>query len=83
MMKLSNYMLGEMGYVNHPASDLLEINFGIIKVYSLRGVLFEKDSTIKLSEKVNFGKNCTVVISESINEASKILVEDVYADIVI
>ena len=46
----------------------------------MRGILFERDSPIKLSEKVNFGKNCTVIISDSINEASQKLVDDVYAE---
>lgn len=79
-MILSKYALEQMGYVEFPESDSLEIHFGIIKVYSLRGIVFEKNSPIKLSEKVGFGKSCTVAISDSINEASKLLVDDVYTD---
>lgn len=79
-MILSKYALEQMGYVEFPESDSLEIHFGIIKVYSLRGIVFEKNSPIKLSEKVSFGKGCSAVISESVNEASKLLVDDLYTD---
>lgn len=79
-MILSRYAIQQMGYSEHPQSDTLEINFGIILVLSLRGIVFEKDCQFKQSKVVNFGKNCSVVISESVNDAAKLLVNDTFAD---
>lgn len=76
----TKYALEQMGYIKYPESDSLEIHFGIMKIYSLRGIVFEINSPMKLSEKINFGKGCTAVISESVNEAYKLLVDEVYTD---
>ncbi len=79
-MIFSKYAIELMGYSEYPESDSLEIHFGIILSYSLRGIVFEKDSQLKQSKVVNFGENCTVVISQSINEASKLLTNDIFTD---
>lgn len=79
-MILSKHAIEAMGFTEYPQSDSLEISFGIIKAYSLRGMVFEKNSEIKQSKVVSFGHNCTLAISQSINEASKLLTGDVFAD---
>lgn len=69
-----------MGFTEYPETDSIEIHFGIIKAYSLRGMMFEKDCEIKQSEVVSFGHNCAVTLSQSINEACKLLTGNVFAD---
>ncbi len=79
-MMLSKHAIENMGFTEHPESDELEISFGIIKVYSLRGLVFEKDSELKQSRVASFGKNCKSVIGQSINEACKLLTGDGFTD---
>lgn len=69
-----------MGFTEYPKTDELEISFAIVKAYSLRGMVFEKDCEIKQSKIASFGVNCTAVISQSINEASELLTGHVVAD---
>lgn len=79
-MILSKYVIEQMGFTEYPETDELEVRFGIIKVYSLRGLVFEKDCELKLSKVASFGSNCTSVISQSVNEACKLLTDDIFTD---
>lgn len=79
-MVFSKYAIESMGFSEYPQSDSLEVHFGIIKVYSLQGLVFRPDSQNKLSSVVPFGDNCTVAVAQSINEASKSLTGDVFTD---
>jgi hypothetical protein len=79
-MILSNCAIEKMGFTEHTETDELEISFGIIKAYSIRGVVFEKDCERKESRIASFGVNCTSVISQSINDACQLLIGDVFVD---
>lgn len=79
-MMLTKYAIENMGFTEHPDSDELEISFGIVKAYSLRGLVFAKDSELKHSQVASFGNNCTSVIGQSINEACKLLTGDDFTD---
>jgi len=79
-MTFTKHGIEMMGFTEHPETDSLEIHFGIIKVYSLQGVNFKPDSTPLLSEVVGFGENCTVAISQSLNEACQLLMGDDFID---
>ena len=72
-MFLTNYALETMGFSEYPDSDVLKIQFGIVRVYSVQGINFSPDSPTTLSSVVEFGENCTSVISNSLNEACRIL----------
>lgn len=79
-MNFSKYAIEQMGYAEYQQSDTLEIHFGLILAYSLRGIVFDKDCQLKQSNVVNFGENCKAVISESVNEAAKLLINDTFTD---
>lgn len=79
-MILTKYGIEMMGFTEYPESDSLEIHFGIIRAYSLQGVNFKPDSTPVHSEVFGFGGNCTVAISNSINEACQLLTGDDFVD---
>lgn len=79
-MILTKYAIENMGFTEYPKTDELEISFAIIKAYSLRGMVFEKDCEIKQSKVASFGVNGTAVISQSINKASQLLTGHVVAD---
>lgn len=79
-MILSKNAIEAMGYKEFPDTDVLEISFGIIKAYSLRGIVFEKDCEDKKSEAITLLDRCTVAIAQSVNEASKLLTGDIFAD---
>lgn len=79
-MFLTKYAIEAMGYKEFPDTDSLEISFGIIKVYSLQGMVFENDCEDKKSEAVTLFDRCVVSIAQSVNEASKLLIGDVFAD---
>ncbi|MCI5122956.1 MAG: hypothetical protein D3925_00395 [Candidatus Electrothrix sp. AR5] len=69
-----------MGFTKYPESDSLKIHFGIIRAYSLQGVFFSPNTTPQNSDVVSFGENCTVTISNSINEACRLLTGDTFVD---
>lgn len=79
-MILSKYAIEMMGFTEYPETDELEISFGIIKAYSLRGLVFENKCEQKQSKVASFGANSYVVIAQSINEACKLLTGDNFAE---
>jgi len=79
-MMLSIYAIEAMGYNEYPLTDHIEVNFGILRAYSLRGMVFEQDCEAEKSEVVSLTNRCTVVIAQSINEASKKLVGDIFVE---
>lgn len=79
-MILSRHAIEAMGYTEYPSTDVIEVNFGILRAYSLRGMVFEQDCEKMQSEAVSFSDHCTVAISQSINKASKILVGDIFVE---
>ena len=79
-MILTKYAIENMGFTEHPETDRLEISFGIIKAYSIRGISFEKECDRKISRVASFGTNCTAVISQSLDAASQLLTGDSFVD---
>ncbi len=79
-MKLSNSIFKSMGFKEYPENDVIEVHFGILKIYSLRGMNFEDECEEKKSEVMSLSDQCTVVIAQSINEATKLLTEDIFTD---
>ncbi|WP_339897697.1 hypothetical protein [uncultured Gilvimarinus sp.] len=79
-MILSKYAIEAMGYEEFPETDLIEVHFGILKAYSIRGMVFEQSCEEKISGVVSLSERCTIAIAQSINEASKLLTEDIFAD---
>jgi len=73
-MSLTKYAIEMLGFTEYPETDKLEVNFGIIKTYSLRGLVFENDCEQKQSKIASFGANCNVVIAQSINEACQSII---------
>ncbi len=68
-MKLTKCAIEKLGFSKYRKEDSLEIIFSILNLYSLKGIKIEKECEIPNSKVVQFGKNCTVTISNSINEA--------------
>jgi len=79
-MKLTKHGIEAMGFTEYPETDSLEVRFGIIKAYSVQGMMFEKDCDTKQSEVIPFGPNCRVVIAQSLNEASNLLTNDSFVE---
>lgn len=79
-MVLSKYAIEAMGYKEFPQTDVLEVRFGILKAYSLRGLVFEQHCEKKLSEVVSVTDRCLIAIAQSINNASKMLTGDVFVE---
>lgn len=79
-MKISKDLLKDLNYEKFPENDVLEVLFGILRVYSLHGMHFEQACEEKKSETISLSDRCTVAIAQSINEASKLLTGDVYTD---
>jgi len=79
-MILTSYALEQMGFSEYPDSDVLEIQFGIVRVYSVQGIDLSPDSPTNLSDVVEFSKNCTGIISNSLNEACQILTGENFVD---
>ncbi len=64
-----------MGYNEYPDFDVLEMSFfGLIRVYSLQGILFEDGCPDKKTEVITLSECCSVAIAQSVNEALKMLV---------
>ncbi|MEX0792857.1 MAG: hypothetical protein WD045_06945 [Pirellulaceae bacterium] len=79
-MYLSEDAIEEMGFRKYPESDELKIRFGIIKIYSLQGLVFEKDIDVKQTKIVPFDANAKLVISQSVNNGCKLLLDDEFID---
>lgn len=79
-MQFSNHFLEQIGYSEYPNSDVLEIQFSIIRVYSVRGIVFSPESPRTLSNVVEFGSNCTAMISNSLNESCQTLTGHNFTD---
>ena len=80
MMILFRHAIEAMGYTEYPLTELIEVHFGILKAYSLRGMVFEQDREGKHSEVVSVADRCTIAIAQSINKASKILAGDIFVE---
>lgn len=80
MIILSNNTLENIGFAEYPDSDVLEIQFGIVRLYSIQGMNFSPDSPKTISEVVEFGNNCTSIVSNSLNEACQILTGENFVD---
>lgn len=68
-----------MGYSEYPLDDELKVKFKVLKIYSLQGIVFEKNIETIPSDIFVF-ESCKVVASRSINEASKLLLGDILED---
>lgn len=80
-MMFTKHAIETMGFTEYPGSDVLEIEFRIIRVYSIQGLNFSQKSDSRLSGEFEFGENCTAIISDSVNLACKTLCgEDLVED---
>lgn len=81
MMGWTKHGIEGMGYKEYPDTDVLEMSFfGLIRVYSLQGILFEDGCQEKKSEVITLSDRCSIAIAQSVNEASKTLAGDVFFD---
>lgn len=80
VLNLSKQIIEAMGYTEFPETDVTEVYFGVLKAYSIRGMVFEQACEEKLSEAVSLSERCTIAVAQSINEASKLLTGDVFSD---
>lgn len=79
MLNLSTALIEAMGYSKHPPDDVLKVKFGILKIYALQGIVFENNDEVMQSNIFVFD-TCKVVVSQFINEASKLLLGDALTD---
>lgn len=79
-MQLSTGLIKAMGYSEHPSEDILSVRFGVLRAYSLQGLVFDSSCEIMKSNKFTFGHNCTVAISQSINDCSLLLTGEKFTD---
>jgi hypothetical protein len=79
-MPITKHGIEFFGYVDHPETDILKIDFCAFKIYSLAGLEIQSESTPPLSELVEFGKNCAVVVSNSLNNAAMKLTGENFID---
>jgi hypothetical protein len=63
-MGLTKYAIEAMGYNEYPLTDLIEVYFGILRAYSLRGMEVEKDCEGYKSKVISVANRCTVVIAQ-------------------
>lgn len=69
-----------MGYKEYPDTDVKEVGFGTIRIYSLQGITIQNDYEEKKSEVITLLDRCTVVIAQSVSEAFKLLTGKVFFD---
>jgi hypothetical protein len=79
-MIFTRALIEAMGYSEYPLTDLIEVHFGILRAYSLRGMRFEQNSEVKQSKVISIANRCTIVIAQSINKASEMLVGEVFTE---
>lgn len=79
-MKIAKSVIKSMGFSEHPSDDVLEVNFGIIRIFSLNGINLNTENKDDLSEVISFDNSCTAIISNSINDASVKLTGDNFTE---
>jgi hypothetical protein len=79
-MIISTDGIEAMGYTGYPVTDVIEVHFGILRAYSLRGIVFQHDCEEKHSEVVSITDRCTVSIAQSVNKASRMLTGEIFVD---
>lgn len=79
-MILTKYAIEKIGYKKYPEEDTIEISFGILRVFSIVGINFEKDCAKPISKLISFGDNCTAIVSKSLNDGTKVLTGDVFVE---
>lgn len=79
-MQASISAIEQMGYSKFPDDDEISVKFAVQRVYSLQGLNFKKDSEVYFSTTFLFGKQCKVVIAESINKAANEICGEDYAE---
>lgn len=78
MVTLSRSLIEASGFIEYPVEDSLDILFRVMQVYSVSGVRFGKESGVLTTEVISFGKSCSVVITNSIDDASLKLIGEPY-----
>jgi hypothetical protein len=79
-MQVSSYAIEKMGYSKYPDDDELPVKFAVQRIYSLQGINFEKESELLKSDVFQFGKQCKVVIADSVNKAANEICGEDYAE---
>jgi len=79
-MQVSNSTIEKMGYSKYPDDDEMSVKFSVQRVYSLQGLNFEKESESLISTVFQFGKQCKIVIAESVNKAANEICGEDYAE---
>jgi len=79
-MQVSSSAIESMGYSKYSDDDELLVKFTVQRVYSLQGINFEKESELLKSAVFQFGKQCKVVIADSVNKAANEICEEDYAE---
>ncbi len=79
-MQLNKNAIEHMGYKEFPDEDRLTVKFAIQRVYSLQGLSFQNEENCRISNILNFGSQCKVVISESVNDGTKKICGEDYTD---
>jgi uncharacterized short protein YbdD (DUF466 family) len=79
-MQVSSYAIEKMGFSKYPDDNELPVKFAVQRVYSLQGINFEKESELLKSAVFQFGKQCKVVIADSVNKAANEICGEDYAE---
>lgn len=79
-MQASSSAIEKMGYSKYPDDDVLSVKFAVQRVYSVQGINFEKESELLKSAVFQFGKQCKVVIADSVNNAANEICGEDYAE---
>lgn len=79
-MQVSSYAIEKMGFSKYPDDNELPVKFAVQRVYSLQGINFEKESELLKSAVFQFGKQCKVVIADSVNKAANESCGEDYAE---
>jgi hypothetical protein len=79
-MQFSSSAIEKIGYSKYSDDDELPVKFAVQIVYSLQGINFEKESELLESAVFQFGKQCKVVIADSVNKAANEICGEDYAE---
>ena len=79
-MVLTKYGLKTMGFKEYPNEDILNANFNLVKIYSIKGFTFKKSKENNETSVIKYGENCVGIIGDSINAISKILFNEDFVE---
>ena len=75
-MQINTAGMKSMGFEEYSTEDEILVNFKLVRIYEIRGIIFQPVDGVVQTDAISFGEHCSVVISLNINSVAQKLYGD-------